>query len=219
MGIAGASRRGRKTWLPVATVLLVGALGGNGVSPGETALVLRAQRAEIEARAVAIGVQDRETILSIVREHRHQANEDWLNTLADVIYQESVEAAVDPLLVASIVAKESSFRSRVVSHAGAVGLMQLRPWVARDVAERFDLEWAGRETLHSPNLNIRLGILYYKELMKRFEGDATKALTAYNYGPTRVSRQLREGSYNASNYAKRVLELYGQLSARRQADV
>ena len=107
MRIAGASRRGRKTWLPVATVLLVGALGGNGVSPGETARVLSAHRAD-KARAVAIGVQDRETILSIVREHRRRANENWLNTLADVIYQESVEAAVDPLLVASIFAHQSA---------------------------------------------------------------------------------------------------------------
>lgn len=218
MGISAASRDGRSRWLPVAAVLLVGLLGGNRVSPGTTEPASTADPTGTDARAGVIGDDDRETILSMVREHRRQANEDWLNTLADAIYRESVEAAVDPLLVASIVAKESSFRTRAVSQAGAVGLMQLRPWVARDVAHRFHLEWAGHETLHSPALNVRLGILYYKELMERFEGDATKALTAYNYGPTRVSRQLREGSYAASSYARRVLELYGQLSARRQQD-
>lgn len=218
MEFSVANKRGRCRWLPVATVVLVGLLGSHSVSPGEDTADLRARRAGLEPLSNNVVFDDRETILSVVRQHRRQANEDWLHMLADAIYQESIEAAVDPLLVASIVAKESSFRTRAVSHAGAVGLMQLRPWVARDVAERSDLEWAGRETLHSPNLNVRLGILYYKELMERFEGDAIKALTAYNYGPTRVSRQVREGSYAASNYAKRVLELYDQLSARRQED-
>jgi hypothetical protein len=37
------------------------------------------------------------------------------------------------------------------------------------------------------------------------------ALTAYNYGPTRVDRQLRRGLYSGSDYADRIIELYSEL--------
>lgn len=154
---------------------------------------------------------ERETILQLVRQHRRADSTEWHETLADVIYDEAVNADVDPLLVASIVAKESSFRTRVVSHKGAVGLMQLRPFVARDLSRRVDLPWSGVETLHSPELNLRLGILYYKEMMDRFDGDTHKALTAYNFGPTRVSRQLRDGTYRDSRYSREILDLYSRL--------
>ena len=158
---------------------------------------------------------DHETILSVIRLHR--GSEDArTSTLADAIYRESLQAEIDPLLVTSIVAKESSFRSRVVSRAGAVGLMQLRPWVARDLAERNQLEWNGLDTLHDPSLNVRLGISYYKELVERFDGDEHKALAAYNRGPSRLSHQLRRGTYLGSRYAESILGFYEQLSASRE---
>ena len=158
---------------------------------------------------------DRAAVLNVVRQHRRRASEAWCKTLADAVYEEAVAAAVDPLLVASIVARESSFKSRIVSRKGAVGLMQLRPWVARDVAARSELEWNGLETLHSPELNVRLGITYFKELMQRFDGDERMALTAYNYGPTRVSRQVRRGTYAGSSYADRIVSLYEDLRRNR----
>ncbi|MCP3982049.1 MAG: lytic transglycosylase domain-containing protein [bacterium] len=164
----------------------------------------------VESRDGAI----RETILEMVRSHRRTTSDDWRRTLADAIYEEAVSAEMDPLMVASIVAKESSFKSRIVSSAGAIGLMQLRPWVARDVAQRTDVEWHGRTTLHSPSLNVRLGIQYYKELVDRF-GDDRVALTAYNYGPTRVNRQLRKGTYSGSRYADGILGLYEEMQRRR----
>jgi len=171
----------------------------------------------LAARPATPGIAEREAILDLVRSHRRTASEAWRRQLADAIFSESVAAEIDPLMIAAIVAKESSFKSRIVSPAGAVGLMQLRPFVARDVAEREAIEWAGRETLHHPELNVRLGILYYKELVERFEGDTQIALTAYNYGPTRVSRQLRDGTYADSLYADGVLRLYDRLSRDRAA--
>ncbi len=159
-------------------------------------------------------VADRDAILELVRRHRSAATDDWKQVLADAIYAEATAAEVDPLMVASIVARESSFKSRAVSGAGAVGLMQLRPWVAKDVAQGADVAWRGLETLHDPELNLRLGILYYKQLVDRFDGDPYKALTAYNYGPTRVSRSVRQGTYQGSDYANRILSLYDELSAR-----
>jgi len=157
----------------------------------------------------------RERILEMVRAHRRTASEAWRQRLAEAIYQESRAANVDPIMVASIVAKESSFRSRIVSRSGAVGLMQLRPFVAKDLAARSELEWHGRQTLNSPDLNLRLGIQYYKELVHRFDGDQRMALTAYNYGPTRVSKQLRDGTYVGSRYADMILDLRAEWIVRR----
>ena len=122
-------------------------------------------------------------------------------------------------MVASIVAKESSFKSQIVSPAGAIGLMQLRAFVAEDVARREGIPWKGRETLHTPDLNVRLGILYFKDLLHSFDGDQAKALTAYNLGPTRVHQELREGNFIASRYARRVMDLYEQLDRQRPTSV
>lgn len=158
---------------------------------------------------------DRQAILALVDEHRRDADATWREQVCDAIYDESIAAGIDPLLVAAIVARESSFRSRVVSHAGAVGLMQLRPFVARAVAKQYDLEWQGNDTLHRDELNVRLGVAYYRELVERFDGDAVLALAAYHRGPTRLQRQLERGTFSGSRYATRVLELYATLSAGR----
>jgi len=152
--------------------------------------------------------EDRDTVVSMVRRHRPTADDDWCQTLADAIYDESIAASVDPLLVASIVAVESSFQSGVVSTMGAVGLMQLRPFVAAAVADRISVEWQGATTLHEPHINVRLGVEYYRALLDRFDGDPRVALTAYNHGPTRVSRWIRAGTYDGSEYATRVLTTY-----------
>ena len=204
------NRRSRNR--PALTVAIAALLLGSvSTTPGEAPVVVR-QTLIVEFE---LPPKEHAAILNVVREHRRTATEEWRRTLADAIYDESMRAEVDPLLVASIVAKESSFSSRAVSRTGAVGLMQLRPWVAQDVAGRANLEWSGLETLHSPQLNVRLGIRYYKELMERFDGDAQTALTAYNFGPTRVSRQLREGSYHGSRYAQEILAMYEELCCDR----
>ena len=158
---------------------------------------------------------DRQTILALVNEHRGDTDVEWRRHVSDVIYEEAMAVGIDPLLVAAIVARESSFRNRVVSHAGAVGMMQLRPFVARDLARQNDLEWQGRETLHRPELNVRLGASYYRKLIDRFEGDALLALAAYHRGPTRLRRQLNRGTFAGSRYALGVLGLYEALDSRR----
>jgi soluble lytic murein transglycosylase len=158
---------------------------------------------------------DRQTINNLIDEHRGDADVEWRAHVTDVIYEEAMAEGIDPLLVAAIVARESSFRVSVVSHAGAVGLMQLRPFVARELARENQLEWEGREALHQAQLNVRLGTTYYSKLVQRFEGDAMLALAAYHRGPTRLRRQLARGTFSGSRYAQDVLGLYASLNARR----
>ncbi|MBD3867422.1 MAG: lytic transglycosylase domain-containing protein [Acidobacteria bacterium] len=154
----------------------------------------------------------RSAILALAEKHRTYGDRERLRQLADTIYHESRAEALDPLLVAAIISMESSFRPAVVSEAGAIGLMQLRPFVAQDVAERHDLLWSGDITLVEPNQNVRLGVRYYRELVDRFQGDERLALIAYNRGPTRLRHQMRNsGAEVASSYAENVLRLYQQL--------
>ncbi len=154
----------------------------------------------------------RSAILSLAAKHRTIGDKARLQQLADTIYQVSLKEELDPLLVAAIISTESSFRPGAVSEAGAVGLMQLRPFVAQDVAERNDLLWSGEISLVEPKHNVRLGVLYYRELVDRFQGDERLALIAYNRGPTRLRHQMRSSSDTvACSYAEKVLRLYQQL--------
>jgi membrane-bound lytic murein transglycosylase MltF len=202
-------------WSLAISFLMV--LGGglfNGSSSTAVLIALTAETREsggVHEHAAETESRCQERILQLVQAHRRSAETSWQRRLAEAIYYESLAAGVDPLTVASIVATESSFKSRAVSHAGAVGLMQLRPFVARDLARRHSVQWQGRETLHSPEFNLRLGILYYKELIARFGGDELLALTAYNMGPTRVSRQLLAGTLQVSAYATTILELRAKV--------
>ena len=104
---------------------------------------------------------------------------------------------------------ESSFDPESVSRVGAIGLMQLRPFVAEALAEDDpDIEWTDASMLFDPETNIRLGLRYYASLLDTFDGDHAKALSAYNYGPTRVRRWLREGTYRDTGYAEKILGAY-----------
>ncbi len=209
----------------LSTLVLVGstlacgvaALRSSGVDRASSSARADAGALAPHARRVAELRAERATILRLVRRHRPDWDDDAVRHVAQTIHSESIAANVDPLLVCAIVARESSFRSNAVSYAGAVGLMQLRPFVAADVAERGEVAWTGVETLHTPELNVRLGIRYFSELLGAFQGDVRLALMAYHRGPTRLRRQMRDGSLGGSRYADDVLALYRELDARRAA--
>lgn len=214
------STQGRARDAALVAALVVGIFGAPAASMLSVWLGPEAALDEpslAEAPAGRTAITDRDTILRVVRQHRRSASDAWCARLADAVYEESLRAEIDPLLVAAIVARESSFQSRAVSQAGAVGLMQIRPFVAEDVAASHALDWSGVEMLHDPAINVRLGISYYKQLLDRFDGNERIALTAYNVGPTRVSLAVRAGTFAANRYARDVLVLFEQLAATRSA--
>jgi soluble lytic murein transglycosylase len=95
---------------------------------------------------------------------------------------------VDPSLAFAHALQESSFRTSVVSSAGAVGLMQVRPGTAGDIArargEPFD-----RQQLTSPAANIEYGQTYIESLRDSGAtgGLLPKVIAAYNAGPVPVA--------------------------------
>jgi soluble lytic murein transglycosylase len=83
----------------------------------------------------------------------------------------------------AIMRQESAFMSNARSSAGALGLMQIMPATGASLARSLNLR---RVNLLDPELNIRLGTIYLRYLLKTFDGNATLATAAYNIGPTRI---------------------------------
>ncbi len=97
-------------------------------------------------------------------------------------------------LVLGVITVESAFRSRVVSIAGAVGLMQVMPRTGEEWAHNLGIKWQGRRSLQDPLTNIRLGTAYLKWLLKRFGGNRDLALASYCHGPGLIRRFVNAGA-------------------------
>jgi hypothetical protein len=83
-----------------------------------------------------------------------------------------------------LVREESYFQAEVVSYAGAVGLTQLMPVTAEEVAWKMKID---TYDLNNPLDNLTMGAFYLDHLRGRFDTGA-KALLAYNAGATNVRR-------------------------------
>ncbi len=103
----------------------------------------------------------------------------------DIIRQQAGEKQMDPALIAAVIYAESRFRDQT-SHAGARGLMQVRPETALEIADHSGAETFELTDLANPDINIRYGTFYLRELLNRYGGNEVAALAAYNAGPTRV---------------------------------
>lgn len=98
--------------------------------------------------------------------------------------------AVERALVLGLVRQESGFNAVAVSSSGALGLMQLLPGTAREVAGRAGLPFIQDKLTSDPAYNVALGSQYLAEILKRFGGSYEIALAGYNGGPNRVARWL-----------------------------
>lgn len=89
--------------------------------------------------------------------------------------------------IRAVMRVESAFQPRAVSHAGAMGLMQVMPQTYAELRGRYGL---GADPFH-PRDNILAGAAYLREMYDRF--GARGFLAAYNAGPARYQQHLMEG--------------------------
>ncbi len=106
------------------------------------------------------------------------------------ISREAKNTGVSPEWILSLIRQESSFRFDVKSPANAVGLMQLLPSTAQEIAKEYKLKDYGADSLLNPDVNIKLGSVYLSRLIKQFNGNIPIALAAYNAGQGRMRRWL-----------------------------
>ena len=102
------------------------------------------------------------------------------------------DLGVERELVWAIMREESSFRPRVHSSAGAIGLMQLMPETAERVARRAKRPVPDEAALETPPVNVELGTRYLAELRQRMDGRISAVIASYNAGPRAVARWLEE---------------------------
>jgi hypothetical protein len=97
------------------------------------------------------------------------------------IFEECEKHNIAPAIVIAMIERESSFREKVVGDNGdSLGLMQIQTKWHKERMEKL-----GCTDLLNPHENIMVGIDFLAELLERYEGDVTKALTAYNSGKFR----------------------------------
>ncbi len=105
----------------------------------------------------------------------------------EAIVRESRARGLDPFFVAGLIRQESMFHPTIRSVAGAVGLMQVMPGTGREVARAEGIRFS-EAALADPNVNLRLGTAYLAQMIRRFDGRAEDALSAYNAGPGRIQQ-------------------------------
>ncbi|MGM0614953.1 MAG: transglycosylase SLT domain-containing protein [Pseudomonadota bacterium] len=103
---------------------------------------------------------------------------------------------VDPYLLMAIARRESAYNPAALSPAGARGLMQLMPGTATQLSRELGIADPGPYGVLDPELNIRLGSTYIRDKLERYRGNRLAAAAAYNAGPGRVDRWLREEGIN-----------------------
>jgi soluble lytic murein transglycosylase len=110
---------------------------------------------------------------------------------------------VHPSLVKAIIHRESAFKPRALSRAGAVGLMQVLPQNAERLALRAEELWV-------PGLNILAGTRLLAVLFRHYRGDVVSALVAYNARPRRIFAPLPENG-ETEQYVRAVLKRWRWL--------
>ena len=160
---------------------------------------------------------------SAAKQHHTAKIESWLvsqepslddASLADLargILKESKKNELDPILVLAVIQVESRFDHKAVSPRGAQGLMQVQPAVVKAMIHEGKIEPSQRhQSLKDPLVNIQVGTSYLAFLHEMF-GDLKLALTAYNWGPTRIRQKIRERQRIPLGYATKVLTVQRTL--------
>jgi soluble lytic murein transglycosylase len=111
-----------------------------------------------------------------------------------VLRREAERNEFDPMFAAGLIRQESTFQADAVSHANAIGLMQILPKTGRLLAKQRKVRYT-KATLFDPNLNIELGMLYIADLT-RSTGAPEYAAAAYNAGEERIAQWKAERTYD-----------------------
>jgi peptidoglycan hydrolase-like protein with peptidoglycan-binding domain len=91
---------------------------------------------------------------------------------------------VDRKLVRALAWMESGYQTDLTSSAGAWGVMQILP-VTWSYVETVLI---GAQVPRTASGNIRIGVVYIRQLLREFGGDERKALAAWYQGPASVRK-------------------------------
>ena len=142
-----------------------------------------------------------------LEERRSGLSEAEITAVATTIVREAKIHNIDPNLVLAVIHIESRGNTFALSPVGAMGMMQIMPPTGEELATKLDIPWRGAQTLFDPQVNVRMGVAYLKQLESRY-GSMKTALAAYNWGPGRIDSKIRRGVAVPASYSGSVLATY-----------
>ena len=107
--------------------------------------------------------------------------------------REAAKNDFDPMFAAGLIRQESTFQADAVSHANAIGLMQVLPKTGKLLARQLKVRYT-KDKLFEPEYNIEIGMVYIANLV-RLTGAPEYAAAAYNAGEDRIAAWKAERNY------------------------
>jgi len=140
----------------------------------------------------------------ILADNRIYLSRSNVEEMAFRVEQVSRKYGVGSEMIYAVIQAESSFDPTALSNRGAMGLMQLLPSTAREVAAQLNIRWTDDRILWDPMTNLEMGTFYLRSLLTRFD-DVELALAAYNQGPNRIAALQANQAVLPMEYSERVL--------------
>jgi len=133
----------------------------------------------------------------------------WAGAVYPLKYETSIKKYAeqykfDPNFVAAVIFTESTFNADSVSYVGARGLMQIMPSTASWIATQVDEPNYTANKLFEPDVSIKFGCFYLRDLADDFGGNIDLALAAYNAGSGSVRSWQRLNPDNPLQYSSSV---------------
>jgi soluble lytic murein transglycosylase len=124
--------------------------------------------------------------------HFHDLKISFPLPFYDAVLTNAQAKKLEYAYVYAIMLQESLFQTDAKSYAGALGLMQLMPATAEEVARRQKIKLKNDQDLFVPDINILLGTSYLRRILNQFNDNVLLATAAYNMGPSRTKRWMKK---------------------------
>jgi soluble lytic murein transglycosylase-like protein len=201
----------RASCLTATLLLLTGSIFAAEIAELNNGFTIRHRSREVLGQSVRLYIDDQKTSFVDVPASQvtgYSSEPDPppaalpSKSTTQIVGEASEKHGVDSDFIRSVIKQESAGNANAVSRAGARGLMQLMPSTASKL---------GVSDSFNPEQNVHGGASYLRELLERYNGDAIKALAAYNAGPNAVDRYHGLPPYRETRqYVQRILRDYNK---------
>lgn len=147
----------------------------------------------------------RDTYYEIPEEYQREGG-SLPRDVQDHLFDLCEEKGVNPAVILAMIEVESGYRDDIIGPDQDSGYMQIIP---RFHKER--IKELGVTDVLDPKDNISLGVEFIAELLGEYDGNYSKALTAYNAGRAGAYKYWFSAGVDASPYAKKVLKAAGRI--------